>query len=546
MSQLTIAFAQFNSTVGDIDNNSNKIIKLAQQARDQMKADVIVFHELAIPGYPPEDLLYHQDFYNQIQQALQRIMNETQGIDVIVGYAEATGKVENPLTKTRFNSIAWIRDNKIIANYHKQCLPNYSVFDERRYFHPGSGSMVVDLKEKKIGLLICEDIWHREPINQVKEAGAELLIVPNASPFAIGKRETRREMLSKHAKQHQLPIVYVNQVGGHDELLFDGGSIILDRHGDICHSLPQYEEGLAALTIDKAGNILKQRNLPKPLSSDAELYQALVLGTRDYVHKSGFQSALVGLSGGIDSALTLAIATDALGKENVTAVFMPSDYTAEISKSGAMEEVEALGVNYYTLPIHNLFNQYLSTLDEVFAGTDTDTSEENLQARTRGTLLMAIANKRRQIVLVTGNKSEFAVGYATLYGDMAGGFAVLKDLYKTQVYQMARYRNTLSAVIPQSVIDRPPSAELAPGQKDEDTLPPYDILDAILKQYVEENGSIESIIANGFDADVVRQVIAMVIHSEYKRRQAPPGTRVSNKAFGRDWRYPITSRYQPR
>jgi NAD+ synthase (glutamine-hydrolysing) len=542
MTELNIAMAQLDLTVGDINNNAEKMIQAAQQARDEMKADLIVFHELAICNYSPEDLLYHQDLYYFSKQALKRIACETKGIDVVVGYPEATGDVDNPLTRTRFNSAAWLRDGKVHANYRKQRLPNYSVFDERRYFTPGSASMIVKIKGFKVGMLICEDIWHAEPVAEARKAGAQLIVSLNASPFSLEKPAKRIKMLKKRIEANKLPMIYVNQVGGHDELLFDGGSMALDGEGNIICAMPRHEEKVAVVTVHEDMSMPRQ-SIEAELSDEASLYRALVLGVRSYVHKNGFKGALLGLSGGIDSALTLAIAVDALGAENVEAVLMPSQHTSQLSLDGALDEVKALGVKHQTLPIEDINKNFLNVLKDTFENTESGIAEQNIQARIRGSLLMALSNKTGKMVLTTGNKSEMAVGYATLYGDMAGGYAVLKDVYKTMVYRLSNYRNSISTVIPQAVIDRPPTAELAPDQKDEDSLPPYDVLDKILEMYIEQNSSIEKIIDAGFDADTVQHVIRLLTRSEYKRRQSPPGTRVTNKGFGRDWRYPITSNY---
>jgi len=542
MTELNIAMAQLDLTVGDINKNTEKMIAAAKQARDEMKADLIVFHELAICNYSPEDLLYHQDLYFYAKQALKRLAKETVGIDVVVGYPEATGDVDDPLTRTRFNAAAWLRDGKVLANYRKQRLPNYAVFDERRYFTPGSASMIVDIKGFKVGMLICEDIWHAEPVSEARKAGAQLIVSLNASPYSLEKPAKRIRMLKKRIKANKLPMIYVNQVGGHDELLFDGGSMALDGEANMVCAMPRYEEKIEMITIHEDMS-MPQQAIAAELSDEASIYQALVLGVSSYVHKNGFKGALIGLSGGIDSALTLAIAVDALGAENVEAVLMPSEHTSQLSLDGAMEEINALHVKHQTLSIKEINQTILSTLKNTFDNTEPGLAEQNIQARIRGNLLMALSNKTGKMVLTTGNKSEMAVGYATLYGDMAGGYAVLKDVYKTMVYRLAHYRNSVSPVIPQAVIDRAPTAELAPNQKDEDSLPPYEKLDKMLEMYIEQNSSIEAIIDAGFDQETVHHVIRLVTRSEYKRRQAPPGTRVTRKGFGRDWRYPITSKY---
>ncbi|MEM9243895.1 MAG: NAD+ synthase [Pseudomonadota bacterium] len=542
--KLKIALAQINLTVGDIIGNSQKIIASIEQARDQHQADLIVFHEQTLCNYSPEDLLYHDDFYEAINQAIIEIAKHSTAIDVVIGFPELAN--DNNQQQKRFNSAAWLRDGNVIAKYRKQCLPNYAVFDEKRYFTPGNDTVIIDLKGYKIGLLICEDLWHQQPMAKTKQAGAELIVSLNASPFSTQIAKKRLKILQDRVAENNIPIVYVNQLGGHDELLFDGNSMVIDSKGDIAAKLPHCQSALQAVCFEKNKSKCTVARAPtpaKPLAFEALVYQALVLGTGDYVRKNGFKGAVLGLSGGIDSALTLAIAVDALGKENVSALFMPSRYSSKISYEAALAESQALGIDYHVVTMDDIFQQFLPSLKTIFQTDVNDITQQNIQARVRGLLLMAVSNQQRRIVLTTGNKSEMAVGYCTLYGDMAGGFAVLKDVYKTMVYRLANYRNRISPVIPEVVISRPPSAELAPEQKDEDSLPPYDILDQILERYIEKNQGIDEIIAANFDADTVRKVISMLVNNEYKRRQSPPGTRITTKAFGRDWRYPITSRY---
>lgn len=537
MSQiLRVVMAQLNLRVGDVHGNVERIIEAAVNARDQFKADLIVFPELTLCGYPPEDLLLRSSMQRRIEQALQRLRDEVRGIYMVVGYPWLEGE-------QRFNACAVIADGELLGRYFKQKLPNYRVFDEKRYFVSGSQPCVIDIKGVPVALAICEDIWFAEPVRQAREAGARLLLSLNASPFHLDKQREREETLALRAREGGMPIVYVNQVGGQDELVFDGGSCVVDANGAIRQRAPGFTEGLHPVDLLVEGGRLSPRQAScAPLPEvEASVYQALVLGVRDYVQKNGFKGVLLGLSGGIDSALTLAVAVDALGADCVEAVMMPYHYTAQISLEDAEAEARALNVTYRVLPIAPMVEAFMSTLAPVFSGLGRDTTEENLQARCRGTLLMAISNKKGYLVLTTGNKSEMAVGYATLYGDMAGGFDVLKDVPKTLVFRLAEYRNTLGMVIPQRVIDRPPSAELAPDQKDEDSLPPYPVLDEILKLYVELDLSANAIIAEGFDQDTVRRVLRLVDLNEYKRRQAAVGVRVTQRGFGRDRRYPITS-----
>lgn len=536
MSSLTIVLAQMNPLVGDIPGNTQQLIELVQRAELEFSADVVVFPELTLMAYPPEDLLLRESVDKRIRRALKTIQSANLKPAIVLGYPLVRdGKV--------LNGAGVIQSNRLTAEYGKQCLPNYKVFDDKRYFVEGSESCVVDIGGIKTAILICEDVWEPGPTQQAKAAGAELILNLNASPYHVDKLAERRKVLKQRVQESGLPIVFVNQVGGQDELVFDGGSMVIDGGGDFCFQAPTFVEGLFPVTVlstDNGVEIEKQSVAPD-LDHLASVYQALVLGTRDYVQKNGFKGVVLGLSGGIDSALVLAIAVDALGKDKVEAVMMPFRYTSDMSQSAAAEEAEILGVRYKSIGIEKIFDAFMAALKNEFTGLEKDTTEENLQARCRGTLLMAISNKKRYLVLTTGNKSEMAVGYATLYGDMAGGFDVLKDVSKTLVYALSEYRNSLSYVIPQIVIDRPPSAELAPDQVDEDSLPPYSDLDQILSAYIEADKSAEDIIAQGFERKVVERVLQLVDVNEYKRRQAAVGPRITQRGFGRDRRYPITS-----
>ncbi|MEW6645696.1 MAG: NAD+ synthase [Pseudomonadota bacterium] len=536
MQTLRIALAQINPLVGDIDGNAARIIAAAERARDELRADAVLFPELCLTGYPPEDLLLRPGLHVRVLRALEEVKRRVAGITLIIGLPQqAAGGL--------YNAAVVLRDGQLLGSYHKQHLPNYSVFDEKRYFAAGSEPCVVALNGVNVGITICEDVWHPGPVAQAAAAGARLILNLNASPFHINKGREREEVVRARIKETGVPLVYVNQVGGQDELVFDGESFVMDEMGEMVLRAPAWQEGLWLAEFEVSEEAV--RALPgavAPLQPlEASVYDALVCGVRDYIEKNGFRGVVLGLSGGIDSALTLAVAVDAIGAARVEAVMMPSRYTADMSVEDAAEEARLLGVDYRVIAIEPLFNAFLDSLREEFAGTAPDTTEENLQARCRGVLLMAISNKKRKIVLTTGNKSEMAVGYATLYGDMAGGFDVLKDVPKTLVFRLAEYRNTRSPVIPQRVIDRPPSAELAPDQKDTDSLPPYDILDAILERYVELDQCLEEIVAAGYDEATVGRVIRMVDRNEYKRRQAAPGVRITRRAFGRDRRYPITS-----
>ncbi|AOE83543.1 NAD+ synthase [Pseudomonas sp. TCU-HL1] len=533
---LRIVMAQLNLRVGDVQGNVERIIEDATTAREAWEADAIVFPELSLCGYPPEDLLLRSSMQRRIEQGLQRLRDEVRGIYLVVGYPWLEDE-------RRYNACAVIADGQLLATYYKQHLPNYRVFDEKRYFEPGHQPCVVDIKGVPVALSICEDIWFPEPMAQARDAGAQLMLSLNASPFHLDKQLEREEALAERVAEGEMPVIYVNQVGGQDELVFDGGSCVMDAVGLICQRAPAFAEGLYPVDLQLQGGrwVPRRTHCAELPELEASVYQALVVGVRDYVQKNGFKGVVLGLSGGIDSALTLAVAVDALGPERVDAVMMPYHYTAQISLEDAEIEARLLGVAYRVLPIAPMVDSFQQVLAPIFDGHARDASEENLQARCRGTLLMAISNKKGSLVLTTGNKSELAVGYATLYGDMAGGFDVLKDVPKTLVFRLAEYRNSLGPVIPPRVIERPPSAELAPGQQDEDSLPPYAMLDEILKLYIEHDLSANAIIAEGFDEDAVNRVLSMVDRNEYKRRQAAVGVRVTQRGFGRDRRYPITS-----
>ncbi|WP_429171959.1 NAD+ synthase [Aeromonas rivipollensis] len=529
---LSLMLAQLNLTVGAIEDNCDKVLAAAAEA-DQEGADLLVCSELALTGYPPEDLLLRSDLMIRVDTALARVAAWQGRCAILVGHPWREGEA-------LYNAASLYEQGKLIARYFKQDLPNYGVFDEKRYFTAASDTCVVSFRGHQLGLLICEDLWQPGPALAAKAAGAELLLTINASPYDQEKPWIRRELMAERCEQTGLPLVYLNQVCGQDELIFDGCSKVFNGQSELTHKLSPFAEELALVRFVD-GQPLKEREPAAPLDPLAETYQALVLAVHDYVTKNGFQGAVLGLSGGIDSALTLAIAADAIGADKVQAVMMPFRYTAQMSVEDAKEQAERMGVEFNIISIEPMFEGFMTQLAPLFEGTARDTTEENLQARCRGVLLMALSNKRRRIVLTTGNKSEMAVGYATLYGDMAGGFDVLKDVPKTLVFKLCEYRNSVDYVIPQRVIDRPPSAELAPDQVDQDSLPPYDILDAILKRYVEEDASVADMVAEGFEEAVVRKVIRMVDLNEYKRRQAAVGPRITARNFGKDRRYPITS-----
>ncbi|MGH8398977.1 MAG: NAD+ synthase, partial [Gammaproteobacteria bacterium] len=518
--------------------NVEQVLAAAQHSRDEFHAQLVVFPELTLTGYPPEDLLFHSGLRRDVEEAVRRIVHEIHGIDVLVGY---------PLYEEDkiYNVASVIGGGALRATYRKQELPNYSVFDEKRYFTPGNIADVVKIAGINLGINVCEDIWHAGPPGRAVIAGTQLLLIPNASPFELGKQSQREHELRHRAADAGIPLVYVNLVGGQDELVFDGGSLAMNADGRVVVRAPSFESGLYPVdfTVNGASIEAVPGGLHTDRSAEESVYRAIILGVRDYAGKNKFKGALVGLSGGIDSALTLAIAVDALGKENVNAVMMPSRYTSSLSLQEAEREAKALGVDYNSISIEPAFEAFLQSLNPVIGKSATDITEQNIQARCRGVLLMALSNRTGRLLLTTGNKSELAVGYATLYGDMAGGFAPLKDVTKSLVYRLAHYRNSLSPVIPDAVLERAPSAELAPGQKDADSLPPYATLDPILTAYVEDDKTVAEIVTLGYDAATVKRVVQMVQNAEYKRRQSPPGVRVSRRAFGRDRRYPITSGY---
>lgn len=527
---MLIAIAQINCMVGDIAGNIEKIIKSSHEARAK-GATLLITPELSLCGYPPEDLLLRDDFLSACSRALIHLSSALPDITVIVGHPHQVGD-------KCYNAASVLQGGKILATYHKQALPNYSVFDEKRYFAAGSEALVFEHQGVNIGVLICADVWESNPAFLAKEAGAELLISINASPFHLEKHQTRLDKLRDRVAETGLPIIYANLVGGQDELVFDGGSFVLNSTGQLTHHFPTFQTLLTTVELKGAEPI--SGVIEPHLSVEASVYQALKLGLQDYVRKNGFPGVVLGLSGGIDSALTLAVAVDALGAENVHAVLMSSEFTANMSVDDAVEMAKILGVKHSIIPIVTLFEHFRNALSTEFAGLPFDTTEENLQARIRGMLLMALSNKFGSIVVTTGNKSEMAVGYCTLYGDMAGGFALLKDVPKTLVYKLCHYRNGISHVIPQRIITRPPSAELRENQLDQDSLPPYEILDGIIEAYVEDDLSRAEIVKLGYQASDVSRVIKLIDRNEYKRRQAPVGVRITDRGFGKDRRYPIT------
>jgi len=536
---IRVALAQLDLAVGDVAGNVRKIVETARRARDEEEAHLVVFPELAVCGYPPEDLLFHKGLQKSVSAALEEIRSTVRGIAVAVGFPEYA---DDGL----FNACAVFHEGRELARYRKQELPNYSVFDEKRYFSAGRDAAVFMLGDVRIGINVCEDVWQPGPIAASVSAGAEVVIAINGSPFEKNSQTIRERVVEQRIAEANVPVLYVNTVGGQDELVFDGGSFAMDADLELRYRAPAFDEALGVVVLEPGPKTVgvRQARVEDLLEDNASIYKALVTGTRDYVQKHGFSGVILGLSGGIDSALVLAVACDALGAERVRAVMMPFHYTSAMSREDAAEQAGTLGVRHDVLPIEPIYEATLAQLEPVFEGRDEDVTEENIQARIRGLLLMAISNKTGRMLLTTGNKSEMAVGYATLYGDMAGGFAPIKDLSKSLVYALARYRNSLGRVIPERVITREPSAELRPDQKDSDSLPAYDVLDPILEAFIEEDLSVDEIEARGFDRATVIRVLEMVKRNEYKRRQAPPGVRISGRAFGRDWRYPITSGYR--
>ncbi len=540
MDKLKIVVAQLNFLVGDISGNATRIIQFTQKAIEAHQADIVVFPELAISSYPPEDLLVRPGFYSKCERALESIIAAQLPTTIIVGYPHKAGK-------KHFNAAAVISNGHLVEIYLKQFLPNYTVFDEKRYFSAGEIPCVFTVKNVKCGVIICEDLWFQEPAQMSLEHGAEIIITINASPFDRDKAALRESILRERAKEIRVPIIYANLVGGQDELVFDGGSMVVDEEGHICQRAAYFQEEnlLVEFELGTKPRVLHCQ-IPPTLSQEENIYKALTLGVRDYIDKNHFPGAIIGLSGGIDSALTLAIAVDALGAERVRGVLMPSRFTQSMSNEDAIAQANNLKVRYDIINIEPIFKPFLTSLEPVFVGYPPDITEENLQARIRGSLLMALSNKTGSIVLTTGNKSEMSVGYATLYGDMAGGFCVLKDIFKMMVYKLAHYRNQISPVIPERVLTRAPSAELAENQTDQDSLPAYPILDEILHDYIEADMDPAEIFAkkkDHLDLATIHKVVAMVNRNEYKRRQAPIGIRTTERAFGRDRRYPITSGY---
>ncbi|MEX0800541.1 MAG: NAD+ synthase [Dehalococcoidia bacterium] len=561
MKTLRVGLAQINTTIGDLDGNVAKVLDYVARARE-LGVDVVSFPELTVSGYPPEDLLLRKAFVDDNLEALQSVVRGCAGITAVVGVVD---RDDDGI----YNSAAVVHDGRLAGVYHKHRLPNYGVFDELRYFRPGEGFPVYEIAGVEVGVNVCEDIWFPgDPTQAQSRAGAGVIVNINGSPYHAGKRGERQEMLAARARDYGVYVCYTNQVGGQDELVFDGGSMVLSPDGELAGQAAMFEEellvvdlpveakrGKASKSASKvslsgepfiAGKPALEPRLASPLEGEAEVYAALVTGTRDYARKTGFEKVLVALSGGIDSSLVAVVAVDAIGAENVIGVAMPSRYSSEGSIRDARELAETLGIELMIIPIEPAHAAYLQMLERPFGGGDPGVAEENIQSRIRGNVVMALSNKFGWLVLTTGNKSEYATGYATLYGDMAGGYAVIKDVPKTLVYRLSRYRNTWESgpVIPESVIDKPPSAELKPGQLDQDTLPPYDELDPILEAYVEDDKNADEIVAMGHDAALVERVIRMVNRNEYKRRQSPPGVKITPRAFGRDRRLPIANRYE--
>ena len=555
---LRIALAQHDFLVGDIQGNLEKAQRCVTEARET-GADLVVFPEMALSGYPPEDLLLRPGFLESCHEANERFTAGVSGIDVVFGHPwSENGK--------RYNAVSWIREGQVLGRYFKKHLPNYLVFDEHRYFSEGGEPLVVDIKGIKAGVIICEDAWVEGPAVRAKEAGAELLLIPNASPYRDNKQKDRLAMFEQRYAEAGLPLVYCNLVGGQDELVFDGRSMLMNGDGVVSEPGPLCEEALLLVEYGHDGTLVwanggsgfsreekragqARFSIPEnsiaakaaPTATPAELYKVIVTGLRDYIHKNGFSDVVFGLSGGIDSSLVLALAVDALGPEHVHTVMMPSRHTSGLSIELAQEQALQLGVDHRCISIEPVYEAFLTLLNPSFEGVEEDVTEENLQARARGDIIMALSNKFGWLPITTSNKSELAVGYCTIYGDMCGGFGPLLDCSKMRVYELSRYRNTVSAAIPENVINRPPSAELRPDQQDQDSLPPYDVLDQVLQRYVEQDWSVEDIIADGFDAQMVHRIARLVLINEYKRRQGPPGVRITHRAFGRDRRYPITS-----
>lgn len=541
-STLRIALAQFDFPVGDVAGNEKRIAGFIAEARDVHGADLVLFPELALSGYPPEDLLLRPSFLHDCEAAIRRIAAGVHGIVAVVGWPQNAGSIN-------YNAASVLRDGQIAATYRKRELPNYAVFDERRYFDadPDGGPCVFEVKDVPVGLVICEDLWFAEPLAATALAGAQLVLVPNASPFERDKHAQRDALLAQRVAETGCALAYLNVVGGQDSLVFDGASVVADGDGLVHPAAAAFTDQWLVVDYEPATRKFAavQWNAEEDESRDSLAWRAIVRGIRDYCGKNGFSKSWLGLSGGIDSSLVLALAVDALGADNVIAVRMPSRYTAGLSNDLAQEQCDTLGVKLMALPIEKPFQGFLDTLADTFAGKPVDTTEENLQSRIRGALMMALSNKFGGLLLTTGNKSEYAVGYATIYGDMCGGYAPIKDLYKTEVFSLAKWRNAMGGapVIPPAVIERPPTAELRENQKDQDSLPPYDVLDAILLRFVDQEQSRDEIVAAGFDPATVDRVLRLVRISEWKRHQAAPGPKVSRRAFGRERRYPISNRY---
>ncbi len=534
---MKIGIIQENPIVGDVEGNLNIALKSIEKMKKE-RPDIVVFSEMFLTGYPPEDLLLRDDLFQSIDLTLKELAKHYPELHIVIGYPRKKNK-------KIFNAAGCIYQGEIKAEYFKQELPNYKVFDEKRYFSPGKGPCLITVKNKTLALTICEDIWYSKAVRQATRRGAEVILNLNASPFHRHKLKERKSLLIERAEKFSVPIIYVNQVGGQDELVFDGSSVVVSPGSGVDFQLPSFQTATGVLNFEMKNGVCELINKTKvsEVSDLKNLYDAIVLGTRDYIEKNGFSGALIGSSGGIDSALTTAVAVDALGSDRVKTVMMPFKYTADISIEDSQQLADNLNIQHEVIEIEEIYNSFEKSLKKEFEGKEKDKTEENLQSRSRGVLLMALSNKSGYLVLTTGNKSETAVGYSTLYGDTAGGFAVLKDVPKTWVYELANYRNTINEVIPQRIIDRPPSAELAPDQKDSDSLPEYKILDEIIELYVEKDLSVAAIVEKGFDEKTVKKIIHLIDKSEYKRRQAPPGVRITDRGFGKDRRYPITNRY---
>lgn len=539
MKSFKIALAQFSPHIGNIEANAQKMIEQANQAKKQ-NADLIVFPELSLIGYPAEDLLIRPSLAKRTQKGFEQL-SQVKDIVMVFGFVNQTEDGE------RYNAAAVMKDGQVLGTYNKQNLPHYGIFDEKRYFNEGHQHLVFEYLGHKFGVLICEDVWSLNTVHQLSQLNVDTILVLNASPYEVGKPQHRIATMRKLAKQLNINLAYINQIGGQDDLIFDGTSFVINQDGEVALQAPSFQEELYYTEYLAEQKTFKVVESTPALDTMAEIYQGLVLATRDYVQRSGFPGVILGLSGGIDSALTLAIAVDAIGADKVQAVMMPYTYTAPMSVEDAAAQAKSMGVTFGIAEIHPIVNSFMQTLYPFFGNSPADTTEENLQARTRGTLLMGLSNKFGNLVLATGNKSEISVGYCTLYGDMVGGYSVLKDVYKTIVFELAKYRNSISEtpVIPERVITRPPSAELRPDQKDQDSLPPYDILDAILYAYIEEDMSQDEIIAKGFEKEVVEKIIRLVDQNEYKRRQGAIGPRISSRAFSRERRYPIVNGWTP-